>query len=145
MARKAKKTEILLAIPKQKMQLMREKGGTFVKANVRAAVAAIIKAQVSGRNTSTVYSYAESTHWQIQVSISGSSVQGFDYTSSCHVGGNLPNLYHYGGSSHLTLNDRGNGRFDGYDYETSSHFSATVSGQSISIYDHEHSAHFSYQ
>lgn len=116
-----------------------------MKANVRAAVAAIIKAKATGNSTSAIYSYADSKHWQIQVSISGTSVQAYDYTSGCHIGGNIPNLYHYGQSSHVSLNDRGAGRFDGYDYGTSSHFSATVSGQSITIYDHEHSSHFSYQ
>jgi hypothetical protein len=71
-------------------------------------------------------------------------VNGYDYTNSCHISGTLPNLYHYGVSSHLQLTPSDSGTYNGYDYDTSSQFSVRVTGNRADIYDYGESAYFSY-
>lgn len=115
-----------------------------MKPHVRAAAAAIAAAHSLQRNVSSIYDYSQSTYLNISVSINGNTANGYDYTKSCHVSGTLPNIYHYGVSSHLNLRPDGGGRYTGYDYDSSSHFNVTVNGSSIQVYDYEASSYFSY-
>jgi len=36
------------------------------------------------------------------------------------------------------------GSFQGYDYDTGSHFSGTVNGRAVSLYDYERGGYFNY-
>lgn len=114
-----------------------------MKSHTRRAVAYIAARLISGRNSGAVYDYSISSHVSFSATISGNRISAYDYDQSCHVGGSLPNLYHYGNSAHLSVKLAG-AHFKGYDYDTSSHYSGTVNGRSISIYDYEHSQHFNY-
>ena len=67
-----------------------------MKPHVRAAVAAIALSHSRGRKVSSVFAYGGDGYVNIDVSINGSKVDGYDYSNGCHVGGNLPSLYHYG-------------------------------------------------
>ena len=77
------------------------------------------------------------------VRVSRQAASIYDYDRSCHVGGSLPSLYHYGNGRHLSLQINGS-NFTGYDYATNSHFSGRASGSSVSLYDHEHGRHHQY-
>ena len=115
-----------------------------MKPHVRAAAAAVALANGLGRNVSGVHDYSGGGHQNISVSISGASVNGYDYANTCHISGTLPNLYHYGVSAHLQLTPSGAGTYNGYDYDTSSHFSVKVVGNRADIYDYDESANFAY-
>jgi hypothetical protein len=115
-----------------------------MKQHVRAAAAAIALAHSMGRNITGVHDYSGGGYKSISVSISGNNVSGYDYASNCHVSGTLPSLYHYGVSSHLQLTPNGTGAYNGYDYNTSTHFTVRVSGNRADIYDYGESAYFSY-
>lgn len=115
-----------------------------MKNNVRAAVAAIAISQSNGRSVSSVYDYSTSGYRNIDVKIVDGRVSAYDYSSSCHIDGNLPSLYHYGESCHLDLQPRGGGKFGGYDYGASCHFEVTVRGNTADVYDYGASSYFSY-
>ncbi|SCW39189.1 hypothetical protein SAMN02927900_01305 [Rhizobium mongolense subsp. loessense] len=115
-----------------------------MKSNVRAAVAAMAIAHARGRSVSSVYDYKNSCHVNISANVSGNTINGYDYGSSCHFGGSFPGMYHYGTGKHIDLNITGGGKYSGYDYDTSSHFEVTVRGNNADIYDYGESAHFSY-
>ncbi|NNG74713.1 hypothetical protein HLI18_33830 [Rhizobium laguerreae] len=115
-----------------------------MKPSVRAAIAAIASAHSGDNNVGSVYSHSESSRRTITVTVNGSSVTSYDHESGCHINGSLPSLYHYGVGAHITLNPRGDGSYDGYDYDTGSHFTVSVSGHMVQIYDHGESSNFAY-
>lgn len=115
-----------------------------MKAHVRAAVAAIALAHALGRNVSSVYDYEAGGHKRINATISGNSVNAYDYDSGCHITGGLPSLFHYGEGAHLQLNPTGSGTYSGFDYDTSSHFSININGNQAQIFDYGEGSYFNY-
>jgi len=115
-----------------------------MKDHVRAAVAAIALAHANRRKVSSVYAYSGGGYRNIDLSISGNRVSGYDYQARCHIDGNIPSLYHYGEGSHIDFKPKGNGKFDGYDYGSRSHFEVTVRGSSADVYDYGGSGYSSY-
>ncbi len=114
----------------------------------RAAIAAIIIAAYSKCPINTVYSYEASRYISMSGSVTGRSVNAYDYGRSCYVSGNASSLnkyslYDYGESAHIDLTIDGN-KFSGYDYASSYHFSGTVSGKSVSIYDYQTSTYYNF-
>jgi hypothetical protein len=72
-------------------------------------------------------------------------VNAYDYARGCHISGTLPSLYHHDNAKHLTLNVKADVSLEGYDFASGNHFSGKVeAGGAVSLYDHEHSSHFSY-
>ena len=117
-------------------------GGAEMKDHTRRAIAYIV-GRLAGPDGSSVYDYSVSKHFNFSGNVSQESVSVYCYDQKCHIGGSVGNLYHHGNKKHIGLNYR-EGTFDGYDYDSSKHYSGTVSGNSVSIYDHEHSKHFNY-
>jgi hypothetical protein len=115
-----------------------------MKTNVRAGVAAIALSHALHRRISALYDYSTGGYRNVEILVSQSHVQGYDYDSSCHIDGNFPNLYHYGESSHFDFNPQGGGKYEGYDYGSSCHFEVTVKGNSADVYDYGASGYFSY-
>lgn len=115
-----------------------------MKSHVRAAVAAIALSHTTGRKVSSIYDYSASQYINIDASVNGSRVDGYDYSNSCHIDGSLPSLYHYGVSGHIDLQPNGGGRYEGYDYSTGSHFEVTIKGNEAEVYDYGASSYFSY-
>lgn len=72
-----------------------------MKSHVQAAAAAIAIAHNSGRRVSGIIGPNGAVN--VEVTVKGKRVEGYDYSNSCHVDGNLPDLYHYGQSAHLEL------------------------------------------
>jgi len=113
-----------------------------MNAETRRAVAFIAGSLVSGQRRASVYDYSVGHHTSFSGQV-GERVSVYDYDAGCHISGNLPSLYHYGASAHLTLKVVGT-KFNGYDYATSSHFNGTVRGRSISLYDYGEAGYFNY-
>jgi len=114
-----------------------------MKDHVRAAVAAIALSHFLGKRVSSIHA-SGAGYVNIDISIHGTRVSGFDYTNSSHIDGDIPNLYHYGESSHLEFKSMGNGRYEGFDFGESCHFEVTVSGQNASVYDYGVSGYFQF-
>jgi hypothetical protein len=114
-----------------------------MKPHVRAAVAAIALSRSLSRKVASIYSYSDGGYLNIDAAVQGNHVNGYDYSNSCHIDGNLPNVYHYGESSFIDLRPNGN-RYDGYDYGTSSFFEVTVHGTNAEVYDYGATGWFSF-
>ena len=71
-------------------------------------------------------------------------MKGFDYSTSSHFGGAIPNLYHYGSLSHIEFNPADDNLYRGYDYGSSSHFEVRVNGNAADFYDYGGSSWTSY-
>jgi hypothetical protein len=111
--------------------------------HTRRAAAYIAGRAISGSDASAVYDHSESRHVNFSGSVLPPDVNVYDHEQSCHIGGSLPSLYHYGNGQHIQLEVTGT-HFSGYDHATGQHFSGTVNGQVVSVYDHEHGQHFNY-
>src|SRR4051794_35307777 len=86
----------------------------------RRAVAFIAGSISSGRRASAVYDYGVGHYTHFSGQVDSKRVALYDYDANCHVSGNLPSLYHYGVSGHISLKFEGT-KFSGFDYSTSSH------------------------
>lgn len=115
-----------------------------MKSHVRASVAAISISHSLGRKVSSVYSYGDGGYTNINASIQGNRVDGYDYSNGCHFGGSIPSLYHYGEGHHIALKPNREGKYSGYDYGSGHHFDVTVKGTSAELYDYDGSGYHSY-
>jgi hypothetical protein len=73
----------------------------------------------------------------------------FDYEKRCKITGpgdaGSFTLLHHGNYKEVILNfDAAKNQFSGYDDDSKTNYSGTVEGDSISVYDHEHSKLFTY-
>ena len=116
----------------------------MIPPEVRAIIAATAIAHSSNRSVSSIYDYSGSGFLTMEVSVSNGRVTGYDYSTSAHFDGNIPNLYHYGHSGHVEFKHMGGSRYEGYFYGSSSHFEVTVSGRNAEFYDYGGSGFTSY-
>ncbi len=114
-----------------------------MKPQTRRAIAYIVGRIITAQNKSAVYDYSSSQYHSFSGSVSLERVSIYDYSENCHISGNLPNLYHYGNSSHISLKINSN-KFSGYDYDDSAHFSGNVNGNGISLYDYGESSYYNF-
>lgn len=119
----------------------------LMKNNGRAAVAYIAGRLVSRKNSSHVYTYADSKFLAMSGTVTPTMIQIYDHTQPGYISGSgngkTFSLFNYGEGSHLTLSISGT-QFQGYDYGTGSHFSGYVNDRSISLYDYREQRHFNY-
>jgi hypothetical protein len=111
--------------------------------DTRRAVAYIAGRAISGKQSSAIYDFEESGYFNFSGTVSASEANVYDYDSSCHIGGKLASLYHYGHANHLQLELKGK-QFSGFDYDEASHFNGTVNGSSVSLYDYASSQYHNY-
>lgn len=102
----------------------------------RRAVAYIAARMAGGRDTNSVYDFESRGHFSFSGTVEPGSVNIFDYSSRCHIGGSGGMLYHFGTRSHFNLEVRGS-NLNGYDFLSRSHFTGSIYGSSVSIYDYE--------
>jgi hypothetical protein len=114
-----------------------------MKSHTRRAVAYIAGRLAAQVASNSVFDYSESSHFPFSGQIDNETVSVYDHSESCHVGGTLPGLYHYGNSAHITLQLASN-QFTGFDYDTSGHFSGTINSRVVSLFDYEESQYFTY-
>lgn len=115
--------------------------------HTRRAIAYITGRLVSGELSATVYDYTAFTYFSFGGDVSLSNIAIFDYDKKCQVSGlgslDSINLYHFGNKNHIFLNIEET-HFNGFDYDTNSHFSGDVMGRSITIFDYELNTYFNY-
>jgi hypothetical protein len=115
-----------------------------MKPHVRAAAAAVSLSHALGRRISSIHDYDSGGYKQICASVEGGSVNAYDYDSSCYITGSMSSLYHYGEGAYLQLNATSSGQYSGFDYDTGSHFSVSISGNRAQIYDYGEGSYFTY-
>lgn len=115
-----------------------------MRTDVRAAVAAISLSHSLNRKVSSVFGYRGEGWINVEIEVRGKRVDGYDYTNSCHIDGDIPDLYHYGQSAHIEFKPLGNNHYEGFDYGTSSHFEVKVQGQEAEVYDYGCGGYFEY-
>lgn len=109
----------------------------MIKPHVRAIIAAAAISHATGKTLNSIYQYGQdSGHKSISMDVKANEVTGYDYTTSAHFTGTIPNLYHYGASAHVEFKPDGSGKYTGYDYGAGAHFEVKVQGQSASFYDY---------
>jgi hypothetical protein len=114
-----------------------------VEAGTRRTIAYVAGRAISGRQSSSVYDYDASGHFNFTGTVSADRANVYDFARGCHVSGTLTSLYDYGTGASVQLHVNGQ-RFSGYDYSSGSHFSGRVAGQSVSLYDYETGSPYSY-
>ena len=114
-----------------------------MKSDTRRAVAYIVGRAVSGKSSSSVYDFQEGGHHNFSGNVSAVAANVYDYDSSCHIGGQLTSLYHYGHGAHVQIKLNGT-RFAGFDYDEAQHFSGDVRGSAVTLFDHATGTHYHY-
>jgi hypothetical protein len=117
--------------------------GTVMNPRTRACVAYVAGTKISGSSSGSIYDYAQAKNLSISGQVDGQYVNVYDYERKCYVSGMLPNLFDYGSGAPVSVEVSGQ-NFSGYDYSTKHHFSGSVSGNSVSLYDHGESKYFRY-
>jgi hypothetical protein len=107
-----------------------------VTQGTRRAVALVVGWEASGRSPSVVYDQDAGGHFRFGGKVSRAKVSVYDYDRGCYLSGRLASLYDHGTGAHVQLKVE-RGRFEGYDFASSTHFSGRVAGTSISVYDYQ--------
>ena len=72
------------------------------------------------------------------------TINGMDLETNTQFGGAFPKLYHFGEESHLHLEDKGDGTYQGYDYGGTHHFVIHILDRKAQFYDYAEGAWFNY-
>lgn len=114
-----------------------------MNANLRACVAHLV-GRLSGQPVSpAVYDHSQKKSISVSGSVSMGNVALYDHSRNAHLTGTVSNLYDHGEQSHLSLTVKDT-TFEGHDHKSGCHFSGSINGQSVVIYDHESSQHHQY-
>jgi hypothetical protein len=115
-----------------------------MKVHVRAAVAAVALAHTLGRAIVRVHEFEASVSLRMSVRVRDGLVSAYDHGRHCYVTGALPNLYHHGERSHLVIKPEASGVYCGFDHDTSSYFSVSVTGVEAYMFDYKEDLYFAY-
>jgi hypothetical protein len=103
--------------------------------HTRAIVAAAAYAFMFGKKVAGVHDHASGRDLQIAAETLGDRLQGFDGDRQAKFNGTPSELYDAGDKAFIALEIDGL-RGKGYDRHFSSHFSLSVTGQVVQLYDH---------
>src|SRR4051794_27440355 len=101
----------------------------------RRAVAYVAGHLIAGRDSSSIYDVGVRAYFNFSGTVEEDNVSVYDHAEATHITGALPNLFHHGHRSHLTLDVDGQ-NFSGYDFLSGAHFSGHVSASSLALYDY---------
>lgn len=93
--------------------------------------------------SSAMYDHSQSKTLNVSGSVAKKEIDVYDFDRSCHVSGNLDNLYDYGNGAHIQISCNGD-KFSGYDYHNKFHFSGTVEAGFVSLFDYETQIYYRY-
>jgi len=94
--------------------------------------------------TAELYDVSRSKYVPISGQVDSKKVNIYDHERSCHITSNADMLYDHGNGKYISYKLTDN-IFEGYDYDTSTHYSGMIKGNEISIYDLRERAYFLYQ
>lgn len=113
--------------------------------NSRASIAFLAtKILLPSFGNTSMYDYGARQYvfFTFQKSVSRLSV--YDYGRRCYISGYGNSYYDYGRHSFIRIENVKNNSLIGYDYETHSHFSASIRNQTLWMYDYENRQYYSY-
>ena len=113
-----------------------------MKPHVRATVAAAAISHAHREKLTSIYSHASSAEISLTVTADGNRIDGYDYVNRCQFDGVLPILFHHGEGSHIELQAKRDGKYEGFDYASDSHFAIIVRNRTAEFYDYAESAYF---
>ncbi len=111
--------------------------------HTRAVVAAAAYAFMAGKKVAGIHDHATGQDLRIAAESRGEHVQGFDASRSAKFGGHLPELYDVGDAAYISLEIDG-ATARGYDRHSESHYTLTVTGQVVQLYDYASNAWFAF-
>jgi hypothetical protein len=113
----------------------------------RRGIAYIAGRALSRKSCSAIYDYNATQYFNFGGTVVETRVSVFDYDEGCYItgsgGGRSYSLFHHGNQSHVKL-DVGLGTFNGFDYDSNSHFTGKVNGNVVWVFDYEESEWFSF-
>jgi hypothetical protein len=120
-----------------------------MKDHTRRAVAYIAGRLATDKYSSSLHDHSVSKDFTFEGSISPTSVSIFDYQKKCKITGpgdaGSYTLLHHGNYKEVILKfEMATNEFSGYDDDSKTNYTGKVEGNSISIYDQEHSQLFTY-
>lgn len=111
--------------------------------HTRAIVAAAAYAFMFRRKVAGVHDHSEKQDLQIAAETRGQHLQAYDGDRSARFGGDLPELYDAGDEAFVSLAIDGL-TAQGYDRNSSSHYSLAATEGMVQLYDHEPGAWFAF-
>ncbi len=108
---------------------------------VRTAVAFVV-AKACGAPGSSVYDYSASKYSHFSGSVD-KNVSIYDHSAQTHITGTLSSMYHYLTNNYINITISGH-TFNGYDYDSGSHFSGTVRRSNVQIFDYQTSSYYQF-
>jgi hypothetical protein len=116
-----------------------------VSPHTRAIVAAAAHSFITGKKVAGVHDHASGQDLQIAAETRGKHLQAFDGDRLAKFEGTLPELYDAGDKAFVSLDlDPDGVTARGYDRGSSSHFSLTVTGELVQLYDYDEAAWFAF-
>jgi hypothetical protein len=106
-------------------------------------VAAAAYAFMFGKKVAGVHDHASGRDLQIAAEARGERLQGFDGHRQTKFNGTPSELYDAGDKAFISLEIDGL-RAEGYDRQSSSHYSLTVTDQVVQLYDHAAESWFAF-
>jgi hypothetical protein len=110
-----------------------------VNEEMRRAVAYSAAARINGKASSAIYSYEAGRY----TSMGGSGNNIYDYEAGAHIADSGSGFFHYGQSAHVDLRTSGTS-FNGYDFSTACHFTGSINGNAVQLYDYGAGRYFNY-
>src|SRR5690349_18554697 len=111
--------------------------------HTRALIAAATHAFMFGRKVAGVHDHESGRDLQIAAEVRGDRLQGFDGDRQASFNGTQSEIYDGRDKAFISLKIDGL-RATGYDRQSSSHYSLSVSDQIVQLYDHAAAAWFAF-
>ncbi len=111
--------------------------------HTRAMVAAAAFAFITGKKVAGMHDHSSGRDLRIAAEARGNLLQGFDGDRSAGFGGTLPELYDNGDKTFVSLEIEG-AKAHGHDRGSASSYTVQVTGQQVQLYDHGHTAWFTF-
>jgi len=118
-----------------------------MKDTTRRVIAYIAGCLISNKKASAIYDSSASKHFSFSGHIAQKDISVYDLTEGCDIAGfgtgNSFSLFHYGNRKHISL-ELDSTNYNGYDYDTGSHYTGSVNGNAITLYDYEQTSYYHY-
>lgn len=111
--------------------------------HIRALVAAAVHAFMFGKKVAGVHDHTSGRDLQIAAEVRGDRLQGFDGDRQAKFNGTPSELYDAGDKAFISLEIDGLSAA-GYDRQSSSHYSLSVTDQIVQLYDHAEASWFAF-
>ncbi|WP_420138855.1 hypothetical protein [Sphingomonas sp.] len=114
-----------------------------MQSHIRAIVAAAAFAVITGKKVAGIYDHAGARHLRIAAECRDGWLQALDGERNAKFGGTLPELFHQGDSSYVSMEIDGHSA-RGYDRGSASFYVANVADQIVQLFDHDAETWFAF-